>query len=369
MVEIRRTGGRTFYLRYSDARGKQRQVKLADAADVSLEQARSLANKFRTKVAMGEDPIEQKRVVRNTPTLAQFVEESYLPYVRSYKRSWETDVILLNAHILPVFGSRFMDDIERREVAAFAAKLITSHKPASVNRVMVVLRFIYSLALRWETPGVKANPCSGVRNYEENNKRERFLTQDEAKALIESVQQSENPNLKYIVAMLILTGARKGEVLQAQWDQFNFEQRFWRIPISKSGKARHVPINDGLLQLLESIPRVKDHNHLFVNAQTGKPLGTFFGSWNQARKRAGLPDVRVHDLRHSYASFLINNGRTLYEVQRLLGHSQIKTTQRYAHLSPETLMAASNAASLAIGDLTGTLPKAGTNSTVVSVRG
>ena len=199
---------------------------------------------------------------------------------------------------------------------------------------------------------MKANPCSGVRNYEENNKRERYLTPDEAKALIESVQQSENPSLKYIVAMLILTGARKGEVLQAQWDQFNFEQRFWRIPISKSGKARHVPINDGLLQLLESIPRVKDHNHLFVNAQTGKPLGTFFGSWNQARKRAGLPDVRVHDLRHSYASFLINNGRTLYEVQRLLGHSQIKTTQRYAHLSPETLMAASNAASLAIGPLT-----------------
>ena len=352
LVEIRRTGGRTFYLRYSDARGKQRQVKLADAADVSLEQARTLANKFRTKVAMGVDPIEERRVVRNTPTLAQFVEESYLPFVRSYKRSWETDNILLNTHILPVFGSRFMDDIERREVAAFAAKLIASHKPASVNRIMVVLRFIYSVALRWETPGVKANPCSGVRNYEENNKRERFLTQDEAKALIESVQQSENPSLKYIVAMLILTGARKGEVLQAQWDQFNFEQRFWRIPISKSGKARHIPINDGLLQLLESIPRVKDHNHLFVNAQTGRPLGTFFGSWNQARKRAGLPDVRVHDLRHSYASFLINNGRTLYEVQRLLGHSQIKTTQRYAHLSPETLLAASNAASLAIGPLT-----------------
>lgn len=306
---------------------------------------------------MGVDPIEERRVVRNTPTLAQFVEENYLPYVKSYKRSWETDVILLNTHILPVFGSRFMDEIERREIAAFAAKLIASHKPASVNRIMVVLRFIYSVALRWETAGVKANPCVGVRNYEENNKRERFLTQDEAKALIESVQQSENPSLKYIVAMLILTGARKSEVLQAQWDQFNFEQRLWRIPISKSGKARHIPINDGLLQLLESIPRVK--NHLFVNAQTGKPFGTFFNSWNQARKRAGLPDVRVHDLRHSYASFLINNGRSLYEVQRLLGHSQIKTTQRYAHLSPETLLEASNTASLALGDLAGALPKVG----------
>jgi len=103
-----------------------------------------------------------------------------------------------------------------------------------------------------------------------------------------------------------------------------------------------------------------------VNAQTGRPLGTFFGSWNQARKRAGLPDVRVHDLRHSYASFLINNGRTLYEVQRLLGHSQIKTTQRYAHLSPETLLEASNTASLALGDLAAAMPKAGANRPVVS---
>jgi len=139
----------------------------------------------------------------------------------------------------------------------------------------------------------------GVRNYVANNAKERSLTQAEAKALIESVQLSENKSLKFIVAMLILTGARKGEVLQSQWDQFNLEQRSWRIPITKSGKARHVPINDGLLQLLNAIPRHRSSNYLFVNPETNRPFGTFFNSWNQARKRAGLPDVRVHGLRHT----------------------------------------------------------------------
>jgi integrase len=369
LLELRASGAKTFYLRYVDLRGKQRQFKIADTRDLSLEQARDQADKLRAQIAMGIDPIQERRIIRSTPTLAAFVTESYLPYIKSYKRSSDTDISILKTHILPAFGVRFMDSIERREVASFAAKLIASHKPASVNRVMIVLRFIYSVALRWETPGVKANPCRGVRHYEENNKRERFLTQAEAKALIESVQQSENQSLKYIVAMLILTGARKGEVLQAKWDQFHLEQRSWRIPISKSGKARRVPINDGLLQLLNNMPKWRGSDYLFVNAKTNKPFRTFFNSWNQARKRAGLPDVRVHDIRHSYASFLINNGRSLYEVQRLLGHSQIKTTQRYAHLSPETLLEASNTASLALGDLTGGLPKAGVDRPLVSAQG
>jgi len=352
VIEIRSTGGKTYYLRYSDSRGRQRQCKLADAADVNLEQARTLADKYRTKIAMGEDPVEQKRVVRATPTLSAFVEDNYLPYIKSYKRSWETDLSVLNNHILPTFGKKYMDEIERREVVTFAAKLIGSHKPASVNRIVVVLRFIYSLALRWDTPGVRGNPCTGVKGYEENNKRERYLTEDETKRLIEAVQHSENPSLKFIIVMLILTGARKGEVLTARWNQFNLEQRLWRIPLPKSGKARHIPINDGLMELLRVLPHFEYTDYLFVNPQTRRPFRTFFNAWDQARKKAGLPDVRVHDIRHSYASYLINNGRSLYEVQRLLGHSQIKTTQRYAHLSPETLLDASNTLSKAIDPLT-----------------
>ena len=151
--------------------------------------------------------------------------------------------------------------------------------------------------------------------------------------------------------MLILTGARKREVLDARWADFDIERRIWRIPMSKSGKARHVPLSDGALAVLKSLPVLPGVSWAFANPRTGRPYVSIFFAWDTARRKAGLGEVRVHDLRHSFASLLINSGRTLYEVQQILGHTQIKTTQRYAHLSQETLLDAANAASRAVGDV------------------
>lgn len=144
--------------------------------------------------------------------------------------------------------------------------------------------------------------------------------------------------LQFIIPMLILTGARKMEVQKARWEDINWEQRIWRIPLTKSGKARQVPISDGALLLLETIPRIDGCRWIFPNPKTHKPYCSFYGSWNTVRQSVGLGDVGIHDLRHSFASFLINSGRSLYEVQRILGHTQISTTQRYAHLSQDSLL-------------------------------
>ena len=160
--------------------------------------------------------------------------------------------------------------------------------------------------------------------------------------------------LKFIVPMLILTGARKREVLDAKWTDFDLERRIWRIPTTKAGKARHVPLSDGVMHLLSTMPR--DSQWVFPNPDTSKPYVSIYCAWHTARTKAGLTDVRMHDLRHSFASLLINAGRTLYEVQNILGHTQVKTTQRYAHLSQDTLLAASNAATLAVGSVMGAMP-------------
>jgi integrase len=197
--------------------------------------------------------------------------------------------------------------------------------------------------------GIKANPCKGVPLMEENNHMERYLSVEEAQRLYGAVCKSENAMLKFIVPMLILTGARKREVLDAKWADFDLSRRAWRIPISKSGKARHVPLSDGALALLAAMPQKPDCVWAFANPETCKPYVSIFYAWNTARKSVGLSDVRMHDLRHSFASLLINSGRTLYEVQHILGHSQVKTTQRYAHLSQDTLLAAANSATLALG--------------------
>ena len=124
----------------------------------------------------------------------------------------------------------------------------------------------------------------------------------------------------------------------------DFERRLWRIPVTKAGKPRWVPIGDGLMRLMEQLPSRGRSRYVFPNRKTGKPYVSIFHSWDTARRQAGLADVRMHDLRHSFASFLINSGRSLYEVQKLLGHHSIQVTERYSHLAPSTLLDAANAA-------------------------
>ena len=288
-------------------------------------------------------------MARSLPTFAEFIEEQYLPYVKTYKRSWSTDVSHLRNHLLPRFAKRHLDEITRQDILKLIAdRRAAGSAAASVNRLLILMRFMFNLALRWETPGLKSNPCAGVPMLEADNRRERYLNQAEAKRLYDAVCQSENTMLKFIVPMLIFTGARKREVLDAKWGDFDFERRIWRIPTTKAGKARHVPLSDGALHLLSTMPRVEGCPWAFANPDTGKPYVSIYYSWHTARTTAALADVRMHDLRHSFASLLINNGRTLYEVQHILGHTQVKTTQRYAHLSQDTLLAAANTATVAI---------------------
>lgn len=342
LLKVFPSGKKTFAMRYTNNRGKQVEVKIADASVISLEEARGMVQQHLHSLAMGVDPFEAKQQQKQVPTLAAFIEQSYMPYAKVNKRSWKTDDSLIRNHILPAFGHLFMDSFTKQHLFSFIAKHKETHAPASVNRVIILLRFLFNSAMRWEVPGVKVNPTAGVPLLEENNKKERYLSESEAQALFESVAQSENRLLQYIIPMLILTGTRKREVLDAKWSEFDLERRIWRIGISKSGKARHVPISDGVIALLEAVPRIDGCDWVFANPNTGRPFDNVFYSWDSARKRAGLADVRIHDLRHSFASFLVNSGRSLYEVQKILGHTQIKTTQRYAHLANDTLLDAAN---------------------------
>ncbi|MCG5526379.1 site-specific integrase [Ectothiorhodospira haloalkaliphila] len=341
-LEVRSSGGRTWYFRYRDTYGRQHQLRLGDATDINLDQARQKADQFRGQVAMGQDPNEQRRTRHQIPTLNGFIQERYIPYVQSYKRSWQTDECLLRNHVLPSLGSRPMDQITKGDIISLIQAHRQTHKPASSNRVLVMLRYIFNLAMEWETAGVSKNPTVGVPLYKENNKRERYLTAEETQRLFRELERSQNPMLRFIIPMLILTGARKSEVLKARWDEFDFGSRIWRIGETKGGQARHVPISDALFKLLDQIGTQRKSRWLFPHPETGEPLGNFFNSWNTARKRADLSDVRIHDLRHSFASMLVNSGHSLYEVQKLLGHTQIRTTQRYAHLDQGTLLRASN---------------------------
>lgn len=342
------SGTKTYSCRYRDTRGKQGERKLGSAQALKLSDARQRVLDIQAKLAMGEDPFEKRRTLKEVPTFAKFVESAYMPHIKGYKRSWSTDETLLRNHILPKLGKLYLDEIKRQHLIEVFSEHRLTHKPASTNRVIILCRYIFNCALKWEVEGISRNPTAGINLFTENNKRERYLNDDEALRLFEALEASPNPLLPFIIAMLLLTGARKREVLDAKWQDIDLEKRLWRIEFNKTGQTRHAPVSEGMLSLLAKLPRLAGNDYLFPSPKTGKPFVSIFHSWDTARNNAGLKDVRIHDLRHSFASYLINRGHSLYEVQKLLGHTQVKTTQRYAHLSNESLLSAADSAAASV---------------------
>jgi integrase len=350
VLEVRASGSKTYFLRYRDTHGKQRQYRIGDSKSISFEQARQAVQTVRARVTLGEDPAVERATLREVPSLEDFAQNRYLPYIKGYKRAWRTDESFLRNHVLPRFGKKHLDELTRQDVIEFHhGQRAAGYAPATANRFVILLRYMFNLAKKWGIPGSEKNPASGIPLFEENNKRERYVTAEETQRLAEAIRDSDNSQMQHIVPLLLLTGCRKRELLDSQWNHFDLPRRLWRIPISKSGKARHVPLSDGVLQLLAQVPRFPGCPFVVPNPKTRKPYVSVFYSWHTARTRAGMPELRMHDLRHSFASFLINAGRSLYEVQNILGHTQLKTTQRYAHLSQNTLLEAADAAVGAAG--------------------
>lgn len=338
MLEVRCSGGKTFYQRYTDARGCERQFKIGSVDVLSLSVARRKAREIVAQVLIGTDPRTRKAELRSIPTLAKLVHERYLPHVMSYKRSWKTDETVLRIHILPALGSEYVDRISAEPIAALVQRMREKgYATGTTNRVVIVLRHIFNLARKWRIAGVVENATAGIALAPEVN-RERFLSIEEAQRLIASIEQDENEIAKKAIMLLLLTGARRNEVTHAKWEHVDWDKRTLLVPLSKSGKPRSIALNAAAIALLRSVRTTDRGPYIFPAPTTDRPSPSLYFPWQRIRVRAGMPDLRLHDLRHSFASFLVNSGVSLYVVQGLLGHAHTRYTQRYAHLTPDTLL-------------------------------
>ncbi len=341
-VDVLRSGRKSFRLRYR-VNGKLHVTTLGDAAVCPPDEARAMAEGLLAKAKAGVNPLAPVVDTRG-PTVEQFFLNQYLSYVKTYKRSWDTDLSLIRTHLGPPLGHLLLTQVKESDIADLVNSM--KHKayaPGTCNRVLVLLRYGYALALRWGIVGPESNPMLYFKNLVDDNKIEHFLTADQAQRLLSEVRKSPNEMLQWIVLFLLYTGGRKREVLDAKWSDIDWERRSWRIPKTKSGKVRHVPLSAHALEVLAKVKALYGHQaftFIFPNVKTGLPYVGIFCSWDAARQRADLGYLRIHDLRHSFASFLVNAGRSLYEVQEILGHADIRTTSRYAHLSRERLQEA-----------------------------
>ena len=337
MLEVRCTGGKTFYQRYRDPGGRERQFKIGAAHVLTVSQARRKARAVLAEAILGRDPQKERQELRSIPTLAEFIRDAYLPYAKNVKRSWQTDETILRIHILRKFGALPLNQISNQDIADLLCRMrAADYASGTTNRVLVLLRFIFNLAKKWGVPGSAKNPTAGLKTAPDVC-RERFLTHDEAHRLLLALDTDENRVAACAIKLLLFTGARRNEITHAKWEFVNWEQRTLLVPRAKSGRPRSIHLNSAALELLRSVCRTENNPLLFPSPITGRPSASLHFPWWRIRKRAGLLDVRLHDLRHSFASFLVNEGVSLYVVQGLLGHSQARTTQRYAHLANHTL--------------------------------
>jgi len=348
LLEVRASGGKTFYQRYFDAYGRQRQFKLGSADVLSVEQARRLGRSAAAEALLGSDPQARRQDRRLIPTLNELIRERYLPHAKATKRSWQKDEAILRIHILPSLGSRTIDTISSGDVARLISDMhVRGYAPGTSNGALVLLRYIFNLAHKWNVPGAGVNPTTGLTPAPEAP-RQRFLARDEAERVIAAISEEKNRAAADAILLLLLTGARRSEIAQAKWECVDWRKRTLLVPMSKSGRPRMIALSSEAIALLRTLRPAADAGYIFPSPVTEHGSVYLYYPWNRIRRRAGLLDVRLHDLRHSFASFLVNEGVSLYVVQQLLGHTQPRTTQRYAHLAQQTLLDATEVVSAAI---------------------
>ena len=340
VLEVRPSGAKNYVLRYQDQYGRQSQRKIGNYADISFAQAQKLAKRLRAEVVLGGDPAGAKADKKAVPMYSELAEQ-HLAFAKTYqKRPSNTDSVL-KKHIIPAFGKRRVDEITTPAVAKWLAELRDGGlAPATVEKIRIILNRSFELAIKWQTPGVKNNPVRGVPRPKFNNARDRYLSSSDAGELLKACEASINPQLRNIVGLLLLTGARKRELLDAKWEHVSLDRKVWFIPETKTGKSRHVPLSQAALSIITQLPRFEKCPWLLPNPKTKRPFTDIKHPWETARKAAGLDGLHLHDLRHSAASFMINGGIDLFAVGRILGHADHQSTMRYSHLANDTLMQA-----------------------------
>lgn len=298
---------------------------------------------FHARLSQGLNPFAEDEKSKKEVTFGHFANEVYLPSARVNKRSYRDDESRLRKHILPYLGEKRFDELNMALVidVLHSAKA-TGLQPATVNRIGALLSVIFNSAIDHEL--IASNPMKRVKKLQENNHIERYLSDEELQNLMLVLIHPEhhailNKTIVAIIKFLLLTGVRKREAMDMQWSDVDFTKSTWLLKFNKSGKARHIALNTDAMAILNTMPKIS--TYIFANPETGKPYNDIRKTFDKVMQCAGISNMRIHDLRHNFASLAVNSGESLFVVQKLLGHASPQTTQRYAHLQQSTLQNAS----------------------------
>ena len=367
-VRITAAGVISFVLNYR-VNGRERRYTIGRHPELTATAAREKALRLRGRILDGHEPLEEREQERGEPTVGELATQYLERYALAHKRpsSVRNDRQMIEGIIRPRIGSLRIRAIGKRDIESLHATLKAT--PYRANRVLALLSKMFAIAKEWRWRA--DNPAKGVARFHED-RRERWLSIDELRRFTEALDAYGDQSAANALRLLLLTGAREGEVLKAEWSQFDLDRGIWTKPShhTKQSKIEHVPLSDAALTLLESMKPKHAAGPLFPGAERKRkntspkagvsPRVTLRRPWIQACKAAGLveveerkgkrrkvvyryrPTLRIHDLRHTYASYLVSSGTSLQIVGKLLGHTLPQTTARYAHVADEALRNATN---------------------------
>ncbi len=353
-IRVKPTGVKAYVIQYRNLHRQSRKITLGRHGVLTPEEARRLARQTLAAIERGEDPAQDRRARRDALTVADLAkrfDEEHISVrlkpstAQEYRRN-------LRRFILPAIGRLKVADVTRADIARFHHEL--RHIPYQANRNLEVISKMFNLAELWGLRPDGSNPRRHIKKYPEE-KRERYLNPQELARLgevLREVEQEgiESPSSIAAVRLLIFTGCRLNEIMTLRWEYVDFEGRRLRLPDSKTG-ARVVHLGAPALEVLSNIERLPDNPWVITGKKSGARLTDLQRPWRRIRKRAGLDDVRIHDLRHSFASGAVALGEGLPMIGKLLGHTQVQTTARYAHLAADPVKAAAERVSSNIAAL------------------
>jgi integrase len=388
-------GTGSYLIQYRNAHAQTRRLVIGRVGVLTPDEARTLAEDKLKAATKGGDPSAERHAIRKALTVAELagLYQTEGPAEKPNKKasSWNADRSNITRHIVPLLGRKMAKSLTQADIARFQADVAAGKSAADVKtkkqgRAIVAggkgtaARSLAVLGAMLEFGtgrGILSNnPAKGVKLYKGETK-ERFLSAVEVARLSDTLTAMEaeglNKNAAAAVRLLLLTGCRKDEILSLKWEHVDFERHCLRLPDSKTG-AKVVPLAAAALQLLANMPRKENAVWVLPASQPakatlskkGEDAGHYTGlqkAWERIRKQAKLPGLRLHDLRHSFASFAIADGATLFMVGKVLGHKQSRTTEIYAHLADDPVRAVADRAANRIGDAM----KGGTSGEVVEL--
>lgn len=340
-VRVYPTGLKTFLVAYRSGTRK-RFLKLGTfGKDMTAEEARKRAIAVLGDVVRGADPAESRDQDRQGETVRELCAAYLDRYAKTHKKSWAEDQRRINNRILPAWGGIKAKAIKRADVAALHAKVGTKEgHPYEANRVRELVAKMFELATGWGfVPEDHRNPAQGIDDFQEK-KRDRWVTHEELPRLAQAINEEPNASARAALWLYLLTGARKSELLKAQWADVDWTRAELRLPETKAGRVHNIPLSPPAVALLRDLPRADDNPYILPGKVPCAPLVNINKPWNRVRTAAGVADVRLHDLRRTVGSWLAQAGNSLHLIGRVLNHSNQSTTAIYARFGEDSVRAA-----------------------------